>query len=97
MEKIALNEKEFEVIRLLGKGKGGYSYLVTDGAGEAQKQGDNNTDQNADKGGYHPKTSSAAEFAGQIQPACAKQGAKNCNDSGNNLQYRPPQSGTYQI
>jgi tRNA A-37 threonylcarbamoyl transferase component Bud32 len=26
-----VNGKEFEVIRLLGKGKGGYSYLVTDG------------------------------------------------------------------
>ena len=34
MEKITLNEKEYTVIRLLGKGKGGYSYLVTDGAGE---------------------------------------------------------------
>ena len=26
-----INGKDFEVIRLLGKGKGGYSYLVTDG------------------------------------------------------------------
>jgi len=26
-----VNGKDFEVIRLLGKGKGGYSYLVTDG------------------------------------------------------------------
>lgn len=26
-----INGKEYEVIRLLGKGKGGYSYLVTDG------------------------------------------------------------------
>lgn len=26
-----LNGKEYEVVRLLGKGKGGYSYLVTDG------------------------------------------------------------------
>ena len=34
METLTLNEKEFRVIRLLGKGKGGYSYLVTDGAGE---------------------------------------------------------------
>ena len=34
METIALNEKTYTVIRLLGKGKGGYSYLVTDGAGE---------------------------------------------------------------
>lgn len=31
MDKIKINEKEFEVIKLLGKGKGGYSYLVTDG------------------------------------------------------------------
>lgn len=30
-EKMTVNEKEFEVIKLLGKGKGGYSYLVTDG------------------------------------------------------------------
>ena len=28
-----LNGKNFEVLRFLGKGKGGYSYLVTDGAG----------------------------------------------------------------
>ena len=28
------NGKEFEVIKLLGKGQGGYSYLVTDGEGE---------------------------------------------------------------
>ena len=32
MEKLLkLNDKVYEVIRLLGKGKGGYSYLVTDG------------------------------------------------------------------
>lgn len=31
MEKMTVNGKEFEQIRLLGKGKGGYSYLVTDG------------------------------------------------------------------
>lgn len=31
MEKMTLNGREFEVIRLLGKGKGGYSWLVTDG------------------------------------------------------------------
>ena len=31
MEQMALNSKTFDVIRLLGKGKGGYSYLVTDG------------------------------------------------------------------
>lgn len=34
METISLNEKTYTVIRLLGKGKGGYSYLVTDGAEE---------------------------------------------------------------
>lgn len=30
-EKMTINDKEFEVLKLLGKGKGGYSYLVTDG------------------------------------------------------------------
>ena len=30
MEKIKVNEKEFLIIKLLGKGKGGYSYLVSD-------------------------------------------------------------------
>lgn len=34
MGTIIVNEKEYRVLRLLGKGKGGYSYLVTDGAGE---------------------------------------------------------------
>ena len=34
METITVNEKAFRVLRLLGKGKGGYSYLVTDGDGE---------------------------------------------------------------
>ena len=29
-----INGKEYEVIRLLGMGKGGYSYLVTDGANQ---------------------------------------------------------------
>ena len=28
---IKVNEDEYKVIKLLGKGKGGYSYLVTDG------------------------------------------------------------------
>ena len=28
---LTVNDAEFTVIRLLGKGKGGYSYLVTDG------------------------------------------------------------------
>ena len=31
MDKISVNEREFDVLCLLGKGKGGYSYLVTDG------------------------------------------------------------------
>ena len=31
---MTLNGKEYTVLQLLGKGKGGYSYLVTDGAGE---------------------------------------------------------------
>lgn len=31
MEKMTVNGRDFQVIRLLGKGKGGYSYLVTDG------------------------------------------------------------------
>ena len=34
MEHMTVNAKEYAVIRLLGKGKGGYSYLVTDGTGE---------------------------------------------------------------
>lgn len=34
MEKITVNGKEFTVKTLLGKGKGGYSYLVTDGEKE---------------------------------------------------------------
>lgn len=33
-EKLSVNKKEFSVIKLLGKGKGGYSYLVTDGERE---------------------------------------------------------------
>lgn len=30
-EVMTVNGKEFEIIKLLGKGKGGYSYLATDG------------------------------------------------------------------
>ena len=30
MEKMSVNQKEYRVIKLLGKGKGGYSYLVED-------------------------------------------------------------------
>ena len=33
METMSVNGKEYQVLKLLGKGKGGYSYLVTDGAG----------------------------------------------------------------
>lgn len=31
-DKISVNGKNFTIIKLLGKGKGGYSYLATDGA-----------------------------------------------------------------
>ena len=31
---LTINEKAYFVEKLLGKGKGGYSYLVSDGAGE---------------------------------------------------------------
>lgn len=34
MENITVNQKDFTVLELLGKGKGGYSYLVTDGEAE---------------------------------------------------------------
>ena len=34
MEKTYVNQKSYEVIKLLGHGKGGYSYLVTDGTKE---------------------------------------------------------------
>lgn len=34
MEQMTVNEKSYTVLRLLGRGKGGYSYLVTDGRGE---------------------------------------------------------------
>ena len=34
MEKMTCNGKEFQVLKLLGKGKGGYSWLVTDGEQE---------------------------------------------------------------
>ena len=34
MEHIVVNGRTFSVLRLLGKGKGGYSYLVTDGQRE---------------------------------------------------------------
>ena len=31
---MTVNDAEYRVIRLLGKGKGGYSYLVTDGTAQ---------------------------------------------------------------
>ncbi|MGN0894793.1 MAG: hypothetical protein ACI4ND_07345 [Succinivibrio sp.] len=31
MDRISVNLKSFQILKLLGKGKGGYSYLVTDG------------------------------------------------------------------
>jgi len=34
MEMMNVNEKEFTLLKLLGKGKGGYSYLVSDGRRE---------------------------------------------------------------
>ena len=34
MEQMTVNGKPYDVIRLLGKGKGGYSYLVSNAAGE---------------------------------------------------------------
>ena len=34
MKSLTINGKEYRVLRLLGKGKGGYSYLVTDGQRE---------------------------------------------------------------
>ena len=34
MKEMCVNEKSYEVIKLLGQGKGGYSYLVTDGTKE---------------------------------------------------------------
>ncbi len=33
-ERMTVNEKEYRIIRLLGKGKGGYSYLAEDGASQ---------------------------------------------------------------
>jgi len=34
MEKMAVKEKEYQIIKLLGHGKGGYSYLASDGVRE---------------------------------------------------------------
>ena len=34
MESININNKTYNILRLLGKGKGGYSYLVTDGTAQ---------------------------------------------------------------
>ena len=33
-ETLSVNGKTYRVLRLLGHGKGGYSYLVTDGEGQ---------------------------------------------------------------
>lgn len=33
-ERMTVNEKEYRIIKLLGKGKGGYSYLADDGASQ---------------------------------------------------------------
>jgi len=30
-KKLVVNDKEFNIVKLLGKGKGGYSYLADDG------------------------------------------------------------------
>lgn len=32
MEKMSVNGKDYEILKLLGHGKGGYSYLATDGS-----------------------------------------------------------------
>ena len=34
MDRMTVNDREYRVLKLLGKGKGGYSYLVTDGEGD---------------------------------------------------------------
>ena len=34
MESIQVNQRQFRSLELLGKGKGGYSWLVTDGTAE---------------------------------------------------------------
>ena len=34
MEEMSVNDRKFKIIKLLGHGKGGYSYLVTDGNNE---------------------------------------------------------------
>ena len=34
METMTVNDREYQVVKLLGKGKGGYSYLVSDGEQE---------------------------------------------------------------
>lgn len=34
MEFLSVNGTEYQILKLLGKGKGGYSYLVTDGVGQ---------------------------------------------------------------
>lgn len=34
MEIMNVNDKQYQIVKLLGKGKGGYSYLATDGEKE---------------------------------------------------------------
>lgn len=34
MDSLTVNQKEYRVLKLLGKGKGGYSYLVSDGSAQ---------------------------------------------------------------
>ncbi len=34
MEVMNVNDKQYQIVKLLGKGKGGYSYLATDGEKE---------------------------------------------------------------
>ena len=34
MEVMNVNDKQYQIVELLGKGKGGYSYLATDGEKE---------------------------------------------------------------
>lgn len=40
MERLTVNGTEYEIIKLLGKGKGGYSYLAKEASGDKDKAGD---------------------------------------------------------
>ncbi len=37
IQTMLLNGKEYSIKKLLGKGKGGYSYLVDDGTGDLER------------------------------------------------------------